>query len=225
MAGSTLGRLFGRSPIKPMQRHMELANTCAQVLIEYFEQSLQSNWEEASKCYDRIRELEEQADEVKMEIRKNLPNRMFLPVARSDLLELLHVQDAIANEARDISGMMLGRKMEIPKAIAENMLELVRAACNTSAQALTVIKELEELLETGFSGREVRMTESMIERLDLLESKADKREISVRAGLFAIENELPPIHVMFLYQLISRLGDLADCAERVGARLRVLLIH
>ena len=38
-----------------------------------------------------------------------------------------------------------------------------------------------------------------------------------------LEKDLNPVDVMFLYQIIEWVGDLADLAERVGARLEILL--
>ena len=48
------------------------------------------------------------------------------PVTAEDLLELLLVQDKMANRAKDVSGLVLGRKMRIPAAIAEDFLAFVR---------------------------------------------------------------------------------------------------
>ncbi|MGL6122545.1 MAG: DUF47 family protein, partial [Shewanella sp.] len=39
----------------------------------------------------------------------------------------------------------------------------------------------------------------------------------------AMESELNPIDVMFLYKTIEWVGGLADLAERVGSRLELML--
>jgi hypothetical protein len=41
--------------------------------------------------------------------------------------------------------------------------------------------------------------------------------------LFAQEDNMKPVSVMFWYQLIQWVGDLADYAEKVGDRLRLLI--
>jgi hypothetical protein len=48
-------------------------------------------------------------------------------------------------------------------------------------------------------------------------------QIALRKDLLALERDLNPVDVMFLYQIIDWVGDLADLAERVGARLEILL--
>ena len=78
-------------------------------------------------------------------------------------------------------------------------------------------------METGFRGREVELVEKMISQLDSIEDDTDSLQISLRKNLLAIEKDLNPVDVMFLYQIIDWVGDLADLAERVGARLEILL--
>jgi hypothetical protein len=63
----------------------------------------------------------------------------------------------------------------------------------------------------------------MISQLDAIEDDTDSLQITLRKNLLAIEKDLNPVDVMFLYQIIDWVGDLADLAERVGARLEILL--
>ena len=63
----------------------------------------------------------------------------------------------------------------------------------------------------------------MIRDLDAQEQKVDKRERKLRHRLFKIEGDIPPIHVMFLYNVIDNIGEIADTAERVGNQLELLL--
>lgn len=215
--------LFGKSPIKPMQDHMSAASETANQLIPFFEAVIADDWQKAETIQQRIAEKENRADELKREVRLHLPKSLFLPVARSDLLELLSIQDAVANCARDIAGIMLGRKMSIPPALQPKILEFVHAAVEASDFALKAINELDELLQTGFRGREVKVVETLILELDDREHLADKLEVEIRAQLFAIEDGLPPVDVMFLYKAIEWIGELSNRAQRVGSRLELLM--
>ncbi|NIB42845.1 TIGR00153 family protein [Pseudomaricurvus alkylphenolicus] len=217
------GNLFGKSPIKPIQEHMAVAHQTAEQLPGFFQAANKGDWTAAAEIQQRISELENHADELKKEIRLHLPKSLFLPVPRSDLLELLSMQDKIANRAKDIAGIMLGREMAIPKAIETDMTAFVDATLATTAQALKAINELDELLETGFSGRELQLVEKLIEELDRLEHQTDQLQINIRAELFKVEKELPPVDVMFIYRVIEWVGDVADRAQKVGSRLQMLL--
>ena len=63
----------------------------------------------------------------------------------------------------------------------------------------------------------------MIRDLDTQEQKVDKKERKLRHRLFKIEEEIPPVHVMFLYNVIDNVGEIADIAEQVGNQLELLL--
>jgi predicted phosphate transport protein (TIGR00153 family) len=215
--------LFGQSPIKPMQEHMTVAVKAAAELVSFFEAVVADDWEQAEIVQQRITSFEHEADDLKKQLRLHLPKSLFLPVPRTDLLELLSMQDRIANRAKDIAGIMLGRKMAIPASMQEQTLEFVKAAVRASEQAMVAINELDELLETGFSGRELGIVEKMIKELDSLERKADQLEVTMRASLFVLEADLPPVDVMFLYRVIDWIGDLANRAQDVGSRLQLLL--
>ncbi|ERP91808.1 hypothetical protein Q670_01215 [Alcanivorax sp. P2S70] len=221
--GSSIAGLFGRSPIKPLQQHYDTVHQCACTLADFFTAVTRSDWDQARTLRKRIAELENEADELKKEFRLNLPKSLFLPVPRTDLLELISVQDKVANKAKDISGLMLGREMSIPATLADAMLSYVQGAIDTSAQAQKAINELDELVETGFSGREIKLVEDLIEELDRLERANDEQQITIRATLFKLESELPPVDVIFLYKIIEWVGDLADRAQKVGGRLQMLV--
>lgn len=216
-------QMFARSPFQPMQEHIAKAHACAIQLIPFFDAVMTEDWEQAAKIQHDIAVLEGEADTMKKEIRMNLPNSIFLPVPRTDLLELLRMQDKIANRAKDIAGLMLGRKMSIPAQIQPIISEYIRASLKTSGQALTALNELDELITAGFRGHEVEVVVQMIHDLDDMEHDADEMEREVRSALFVVEQDLNPIDAMFLYQVIRWIGDLADKAQQVGSRLQLLL--
>jgi predicted phosphate transport protein (TIGR00153 family) len=85
-----------------------------------------------------------------------------------------------------------------------------------------VIDELDELLETGFRGREVGRVEEMIDELSRIESDTDELAEQIVRKIFAAEQELG-VGTVFWYQMVGWIGDLADYAERVGNRLRLLI--
>jgi uncharacterized protein len=216
-------RLFGSSPVRPLQQHMAKVHACVSELVPFFEAVAAREWDRGAELQARIARLEEEADALKKDLRLHLPKGLMLPVARGDLLELLTMQDRIANKAKDIAGLMLGRKMSLPEDLQPVFLEFVKRSVDACAQAQTSINELDELVETGFRGSEVDLVQSMIKRLDEIEGDTDSIQVDLRGRLFRIERELPPVDVMFMYKIIEWIGDLADLAQRVGSRLQLML--
>lgn len=209
----------------PLEKHVDIAYRCTRQLVAFFEAAIAGNWEEAQAIREKIESFEHEADDLKKEIRLHLPKSLFMPVPREDLLELLLVQDKMANRAKDVSGLVLGRRMEIPPQIAERFLEFVQRCVDAAKQARKSVRELDELFTAGFRGAEVSLVSSMIEELDRIETDTDDLQAALRGELFAVEKTLEPVSVMFLYRVIELTGEIADMAERVGRRLELLLSH
>lgn len=124
-------------------------------LSAIFDATVTGNWDSAIELRRQISTTEREADSLKREIRLTLPGGLFMPVERTDLLELLTQQDKIANKAKDISGRIIGRKLLIPEAIQEPFKAYLQRCLDAVVQAKQAINELDDLLETGFRGREV----------------------------------------------------------------------
>lgn len=221
--GSSIAGLFGRSPISPLQKHYETVHEATAELINFFQAAIDGDWERAEAVQQAISEAENEADSLKKEFRLHLPRSLFLPVPRADLLDMIRVQDRVANKAKDIAGLMLGRRMSPPESLREPIMEYLQTTVNASAQARSAIQELDNLVETGFGGRETELVEELVEELDRLERLTDEQQIVIRRHLYELENELPPVDVMFLYKIIDWIGDLADRAQKVGGYLHLLL--
>jgi len=215
--------MFAGSPVKPLQKHVEKVCECAGKLPDFFTAIAAKDYETAKKIQKQISKLESAADDLKHDLRMNMPNTLFMPMPREQILDIVMQQDKIANISEDIAGIMIGRKAEIPEPIADHFIAFVQSAVDAANQAKTAINELDELVEAGFRGREVTVVQDMISRLDDLEHESDKLERKLRFALFSIENDYPPLNMMFLYRVIDWVGNLSDAARRVGSRLQMLL--
>ena len=215
--------LFGTSPVRPLQIHMAKVVECVSQLEPLFDAVLANDADKVNEVQERIATLENAADDLKHDLRLHLPRSLFLPVERRDLLEVLTMQDNIANRAKDIAGLIRGRRMSLPADIGPLFKEFVKRGIDACLQAQKTVNELDELVETGFRGAEVELVQNLINELDRIETDTDKIQVEVRAKVFAIERDLPPIDAMFLYRIIDWTGDIGDRAQRVGSRLQLML--
>ena len=220
---SAFAKLFGRSPIKPMQEHIKVVVRCAGEVPGLFDALSAGDQAKVIEIKDRIFALEQEADNIKNELRTHLPKSLLMPVDRRDLLEVLEMQDSIADTAQDIAGLLVERPMEVPETLQEPLLGLTRRCVQACDKAAEIIGELDELVETGFRGRESERVSEMVDELNKIEDDTDQMGMELTHLLFAQEDEMKPVSVMFWYQLIQWIGDLADYAEKVGNRLRLLL--
>ncbi len=221
--GSSITSMFAGSPIHPLQQHMEKCCECIGLLPEFFTAIAGQDYDRAGQIQNMISKLEVEADDMKHDLRMNLPNSLFMPMPREQILDIVRQQDKIANTAKDIAGIMTGRKAQLPEPIAELFIAFVNRANDAAIQAKTAINELDELLEAGFRGGQITRVNDMISELDSIEHDTDKIERKLRHALFSIENDYPPLNMMFLYRVIDWVGKLADISQRVGSRLQLLL--
>lgn len=215
--------LFGRSPISPLQEHMYCVYISVKHLALLFEGVNETDQTKVTLAAEALVKGEHEADILKKALRHNLPKGLFMPIDRRDLLDVLLMQDQIANQGKAIARLITGRKMTLPEEMQEIFTEFVAKAISTVRRALDVINELDELLESGFRGREVEHVEGMLQELGEIETEVDRYQNKLKAILFELEDDLRATDVMFTYRLIDGVGRVADNAEKVGSRLQLML--
>jgi len=215
--------LFGTSPIRPLQKHMQVIHTCVQSLNPLFIGVIEQDLDKISSAAKVIFKAEHEADDLKKELRHHLPKGLFMPVDRRDLLDVLLMQDSIANRSKDIAALILGRKMTIPEPMHALFIPYGQRCIDAVEQATHIIHKLDELVEAGFRGLEVDHVENMIDTLNNIESDTDKLQRQLRDILFTLEDDLRATDVMFTYRLLEWIGNVADAAQKVGSRLQLML--
>ena len=215
--------LFGKSPISPLQKHMKQVHSCIKEFGVFAKAAKSEDWEKAQEAQVSICNKEKKADQLKKKLRMNLPSTFMMPFSRRDLLDVLLIQDSIANITKDLAGLMMTRHMVFPKEFAEDFINLAELCIKTSGAALVAINELDELLETAFSSRERKIVAEMVKKINVLEHDTDTAQNDIRNKLFLLESNLPPVDVMFYYRAIEWLGETADAAQKVGSRFEVML--
>ena len=187
-------RIFGSSPVTPLLKHIDIVGSCVEKLIPYFESVIINDRELAADTQNKLVLLEHEADEIKKELSLNLPSSLFMAIDRRDVLEVLDLQDHIANKAKDISGLTLGRKMSLPESISCGYMEFLKRCIDATRQAQVAVNELDELVVTGFRGDEAVRVKKMIEELHVIEGETDEIQIKLRAELYKTEKELSLIN-------------------------------
>lgn len=220
---SPLMQLFGQSPFRPLQEHMRVVVNCANEVPLLFEAAARDDRDTVDAVRKKIFALENEADDIKNELRTHLPKSMFMPVDRTDLLEILDLQDSIADTAQDIAGMMVARRMALPPDMHEPLMELTMRCLDACNQLARIVEKLDELVETGFRGPESDKVMYMIDELNKIETQTDVLAIKFMRQLFEHEEEIGAVSTIMWDRVIHWVGDLANFAERVGNRHRLLL--
>ena len=96
-------KLFGQPTFKPLQEHMRVVVSCSAEVPSLFEALFAGDEDKIKETRDVIFALENEADGLKNQLRSHLPKTLFMPVDRRDILEILDLQDSIADTAQDIA--------------------------------------------------------------------------------------------------------------------------
>ena len=216
MSNESIFGMFAESPFSALQKHMDLGKQAAIALQNFLTSASVSDWGKASQYRQEIIDLEHAADDIKNQIRTHLPKSLFLSVSREDLLDLVYTMDGIPNTAKDISGIMVGRQMEIPNQIGEQFTAFTKAAIKASKQASAAIEKVDEVQKGGFSSNDADLLQDLVAELEQLEHENDDLEAALRNDFFKIEKDFPAVDVMFLYDIFNRIGSLADIAQTAG---------
>lgn len=219
----SLVALFGRSPFTPLQKHMAQVTACSVEVPALFEALLSGDKETLESQQKKIAELESGADKIKNDLRQHLPRKLFMPVDRRDLLEILDLQDTIADVAEDLGDILVAREWVIPEEMKAPLTAFVAKAVETTVAANKVMDLLDELVEVGFSGPDVDIVTGKIRAVLDLEEESDELELAVTKILFANEELVGAVSVILWLRIFELIGDLADYPKKVCNRLRLLV--
>jgi len=218
-----LTRIFGRSPFGILQTHMAKVAKCVEQIPIIFEALANKDYDLVQQIADKISKLEHQADCTKDEIRNNLPTGLFLPIARGSLLEMLSLQDCIADRAEDTAILLTFRQLEILPEFAEEFHECLQKNLDTFFQANKIIQELTELLESSFGGLEAQKVRDMVESVAFKEHEADLLQRKLLKKMFTACDHMAMPSFFLWMKIIQELAALSDESEKLANRVRMTL--
>lgn len=211
----TIARLFGKSPFALLQAHMTRISNCMEKLAE-----IMSHLPPVDRLIDELCKLEHEADLTKNDIRNHLPKSIFLPMDRSHFLDILSIQDSIADQAEEIGLSLKLRPLDA--ALTPDLQLLFQKAYDTFSSARQIIGEINELLESSFGGIEAEKVKSMVEQTAHKEFETKKLQRSLTAKLFAGDKLAAPDFYLWI-KLIENVGNISVISERLANRIRMVL--
>ena len=221
--GSSLEKLFGKSPVSPLQAHMSAAHAVVAMLGELISAVQAGDSKRADSIYRQMSTQAREADKLKKALRMQARKSLFMPVARTDLLELLTSQDLVADYSQAVADLLMNRRMRIPEPIEQAFDSYLSEVISVCGLALDAVNELDEVFEVGLGEREIQVVHRKLQALEKREDEVRKLVKDLRRKIFRLEGKLEPLEAMFLYQLVDRLEMIARGSERIGNRLLILI--
>lgn len=202
---------------------MRAVFSCLCLIPPLFDAVYRKDEQQIQELAAQMNGLETEADKLKSSFRLNLPRSLFLPVDRKDLLNLIGDQDRLADTAEDISKILLFRTMVIPEEIKNLLDELLEGIMEISGATKEMIEQLDELLEVGFTGREIDKVTTMIAGVRRSEHNIDDIMHRIYKQLFSLEKDLDPVSIILWYQIITLLGRISNQSENLADRILLFL--
>lgn len=219
----TLARLFGRSPFAPLQTHMAKVAKCVHEIVPLFEALAKKNYSAVNSIAKKISKLEHDADLTKNDIRNNLPTGLFLPISRANLLEILSLQDNLADRVEDAALLLTFRELEILPFFADEFQAFLKKNLDTFEGAHGIIKEMGQLLESSFGGSEAEKVRKLVDDIAFKEHEADLLQRQLLKKMFNNDDQMG-FQVFFLWmKVIRELASLSDESEKLANRVRMTL--
>jgi predicted phosphate transport protein (TIGR00153 family) len=219
----TIFELFAKSPFGPLQDHMSKVMDCVRLVPDLFRALEEGDKEKLGDLADRVKQAEYDADQIKNQIRGDLPSTIFTPVDRTDLLDILRYQDRISDVAEDVAVVLTMKSLPFPEEIRGLFWNFMDQVMVTVEQFAKINDELDELMEASFGGAEAGKVMQMITSLGELEHETDRRQHELLRKLLTMEEELGALNIILWMRVFQLVGDIANGAERTGNRVRLFL--
>ena len=192
-------------------------------LTEIFDNLKSKAPEDLEKLVKELCKLEHEADLTKNDIRNHLPKSLFLPIDRGQFLDILSIQDHIADKAEDIGELLLLYPTKELGDLCDDLDNLFKKNMEAFWDARNVIKELHELLESSFGGIEAEKVKTIVEKTSRLEYEADKMKHALLKEFFSSAEQVNT-PVFYLYtRLVEEINHISHISEKLANRIRMIL--
>ena len=219
----TIARLFGKSPFAPLQTHMKRVANCMEKLTTLFEVLPKQDLDKVDRLSKELCDLEQEADQTKNDIRNHLPKSLFLPIDRTHFLDILSIQDSLADKAEEIGVLLSFKNLEMHPELQQSLTDLYKKSIETFWLAKKIIEEIDELLESSFGGLEAEKVKHLVEETSY---KEHETRLLQRKLMKLIITQTPSFCASSFYLwecLIRKLGAIAEISERLANRIRMIL--
>lgn len=219
----TILNLFGRSPFGPLQSHMEKVTQCIHLLPAICEAIEAHKYAELEELAALVSKHEHAADRVKNDIRSHLTKSMFLAIDRGQLLEILTLQDSLADTAEDVAVLSTLKNLELLPEFRDSFWLFLRKNLEAFEDVRLIIKEMHELLESSFGGIEAEKVRAMVKDVAKKEQEADLLQRALLKNLFSTENKLTYVSFDLWQKIFGAIAKISNLSEKLAYRVHMTL--
>jgi len=211
-----------RSPFKAIGEHAKKVHECIKALDLAMKYYTEGDYKKADKQIKKVIELENEADQIKGNIRAHLPKFIFMPIDRSDFLMFLREEDAVLDYAEDVAVLLDMRHTKVPKEICDDFNTHTAKVVETALALEKAVHYFVDLMESTLSSKTRDELKLMIHDIHKKEWEADQIEFTLSKKLFNSEDD-DLLGIVHLLKVVERTAQIANHAENAADRLRAMI--
>ncbi|WP_201456551.1 TIGR00153 family protein [Chlamydia sp. 17-3921] len=219
----TLARLFGQSPFAPLQAHLEIVTFCVHQMLPLFSALRDGQHGVVAEIAKAISEKEYQADCIKNDMRNHLPVGLFMPISRAGILEIISIQDSIADTAEDVAILLTIRRLCFYSSMEKLFFQFLEKNLEAFELTMTLLHEFNKLLESSFGGRKADKARLLVGRIAKAEHESDVVQRELMQVIFSDEFVIPEKEFYLWLQVIRRTAGISDSSEKLAHRINMTL--
>jgi predicted phosphate transport protein (TIGR00153 family) len=219
-----LGKILGESPFGRLVDHSRKIHECVALIRPIADAIIVGDIPLLRELQGRMSRTEYEGDQVKDEIRENLPHAFFLSVNREDILNYMRQLDRMGDDAEDFSVVATFRKLTIPADLQPYFFALVDKVVELSNAMLDLAEHLASLEKRAFEGKEAQGVVKRIQDVCHMEWESDKLSREFARCYYSCD-QLDAVTIILLDKLCRCLTGIADHAENVGKNLRLMIVR
>jgi predicted phosphate transport protein (TIGR00153 family) len=207
------------SPYKILDEHFKRVCKATRKLNRMVRFYLEGNFNEAASLSVEISRLEQEADELKRNLRASLPRKIFMPIAKEDLLDVLRYNERIVDTCQDVAQLLDMRETRVP----EDLHPLYERFLGHIVDAVDSLRDMMNLLgrvlESAFAKVETKEVIALGQLVHEHEYKADSVNKQLSKAIYALEDKESPMALFHMMKFSDVLDSVADHAENSALKL------
>ena len=177
------------------------------------ENYLNDNTSEFEKRLNAVSEHEREADELRLNIEKQLYMHTLIPESRGDVLAILENTDRVIDDTKEALQVFAIERPEIPEKFDALFIELADSS-------IEAVESLIQSVRAFF--KDISSVNDHIYKVKFYEREADKIAMSLKNEIF--KADIPLSRKMHLRFCAQRIEKMSDSAEDMSERLAIYTI-
>lgn len=221
----TIGGLFGRSAFGPLHEQAIKVNRCVQKIPALLDAWENDDRERIRRVSAEIRELENQADDIKDEMRASLSTSIFGAMTNVEVRLAIKRLDSVADRCVAASKLLEVRRTICPAPAHRHFRELGAEVSRLGEALQRITGAMYEAETAGSDPARAQNVTALLEEVEAREERTDQISHTLFQTLFDNERSSDPISVIMVFHIAQELERIADESENAADVLQRLAAH